>query len=166
MTVDSAQITAIPGLREDLCAVEEDAGQAPGQTSFTLAVCFRASFPLGPSTNPRAATGILPGRAPNRRGVHNHLGTYHAIAACNMAEVAGGMMTKDDSPRPRIDGFGRDDRGFQGQATTTVTALARLDQHPGIRRGEVRPRPVDVIDAHGTVFVTAEITMHISQKKR
>ena len=30
--------------------------------------------------------------APNWFGVHNHIGTFHAIAACNLAEAAMGML--------------------------------------------------------------------------
>ncbi len=30
---------------------------------------------------------------PNTRKVHNHLGTVHAIAMCNFAEIAAGIMT-------------------------------------------------------------------------
>lgn len=34
----------------------------------------------------------------NRRAVHNHIGTVHAIAMCNMAELSGGMMTEVTIP--------------------------------------------------------------------
>lgn len=38
---------------------------------------------------------------PNRREVHNHIGTVHAIALCNAAELAGGTMTDVSLPAGR-----------------------------------------------------------------
>lgn len=35
---------------------------------------------------------------PNTRSVHNHLGTVHAIAMCNLAEIAAGLMTDVSIP--------------------------------------------------------------------
>ena len=39
---------------------------------------------------------------PKRRGVKNHIGTVHAIALCNMAELAGGLATDATIPDARI----------------------------------------------------------------
>ena len=36
--------------------------------------------------------------APNWFGVHNHIGTFHAIAACNLAETAMGMLMEATTP--------------------------------------------------------------------
>lgn len=45
--------------------------------------------------------------APNWFGVHNHIGTFHAIAACNLAEAAMGVLMERPPPRPRTAGFPR-----------------------------------------------------------
>jgi hypothetical protein len=36
--------------------------------------------------------------APKWWGVHNHIGTFHAIAACNLAEIAMGMLAEATVP--------------------------------------------------------------------
>ena len=36
--------------------------------------------------------------APKWFGVHNHIGTFHAIAACNLAETAMGMLMEASTP--------------------------------------------------------------------
>lgn len=168
MTVDSAQITAIPGSGKIYALWKKMQDKPLGKRLFTQAVCFKAPYfrsvhPLIHELRP----GFCRVSAPNRRGVHNHLGTYHAIAACNMAEVAGGMMTEATVPSAhRWIPAGMTVK-YKAKATTTVSAIARLDEIPEF--GEEKfdlVVPVDVIDAHGTVFVAAEITMHISQKKR
>jgi acyl-coenzyme A thioesterase PaaI-like protein len=45
---------------------------------------------------------IRPGRAvvtaPKWWGVHNHIDTFHAIAACNIAELAMGMLAEATLP--------------------------------------------------------------------
>src|SRR6185312_12677324 len=45
---------------------------------------------------------LAPGRCEiairDRRRVHNHIGTVHAIALCNLAELSGGMLTDDSIP--------------------------------------------------------------------
>ena len=55
---------------------------------------------------------------------------------------------------------------YNAKATTAVTAIARLDEIPdfGPEKFDIIV-PVDVLDAEGTAFVTARITMHVSPKK-
>ena len=72
----------------------------PGGTwLFSRAVCFAA--PYFRSIRPHI-TEVAPGRVVvhmrKRRAVENHLNTVHAIAMCNMAELAGGMMTDVSVP--------------------------------------------------------------------
>src|SRR5699024_7749797 len=95
--------------------------QPLGRWLFTQGVCFRA--PYFRTVHPRIRE-LRPGlcrvsapyfrpvhprirdlrprlrrvSAPNRRGVRNHIGTYHAIASCNMAEIAAGVMTEATVP--------------------------------------------------------------------
>ena len=71
-----------------------------GKKLFSMYVCFRA--PYFSSISP-TFTALSDGYAEvtinNRRKVRNHLGTVHAIAMCNMAELAGGTMTEVSIPR-------------------------------------------------------------------
>lgn len=138
-----------------------------GKWLFTRAVCFKAPYfrtvhPLIHELRP----GFCRVSAPNRRGVHNHLGTYHAIASCNMAEIAGGIMTEATvPPSHRWIPVGMTVE-YNAKATTGVTSIARLDAIPEFGDDPTEMIvPVDVLDAAGEVFVSAEITMRVSRKK-
>jgi acyl-coenzyme A thioesterase PaaI-like protein len=75
-------------------------------------------------------TTMEPGRcevsAPKWFGVRNHLGTFHAIAACNLAEVAMGMLMEATVPTTHR----WIPKGMQSQyiakATTGLHAIATL----------------------------------------
>ncbi len=70
-----------------------------GHWLFSRAVCLRA--PYFASIAPRFIA-LEPGRCVvrihDRRRVHNHIGTVHAIALCNMAELSAGVMTDATIP--------------------------------------------------------------------
>jgi acyl-coenzyme A thioesterase PaaI-like protein len=70
-----------------------------GRWLFSRAVCFRA--PYFATIAPRFVV-LEPGRCEvtidDRRRVHNHIGTVHAIALCNLAELSAGMMTEASLP--------------------------------------------------------------------
>ncbi|VDR37886.1 Uncharacterised protein [Tsukamurella paurometabola] len=137
-----------------------------GNWVFSQAVCFKA--PYFRSVHPQVIElrpGLCRVTAPNRRSVHNHLGTFHAIASCNMAELAGGMMTDATIPAThRWIPVGMTVE-YRAKATTAVTAVARLDPLPEFTdEPTTLTVPVDVMNADGTVFVTAAITMHVSKK--
>lgn len=70
-----------------------------GHWLFSRAVCFRA--PYFATISPRFVA-LAPGRCEvrirDRRRVHNHIGTVHAIALCNLAELAAGVMTDASLP--------------------------------------------------------------------
>ncbi|MFD0739290.1 hotdog fold domain-containing protein [Lysobacter koreensis] len=70
-----------------------------GQWLFARAVCWKA--PYFASIAPRFVA-LEPGRCEvrlrDRRRVHNHIGTVHAIALCNLAELAAGVMTDASIP--------------------------------------------------------------------
>lgn len=61
---------------------------------FTKKVCEIAPYfstidPLFVQLEPGYAEVTMP----NTKSVHNHLGTVHAIAMCNLAEIAAGILT-------------------------------------------------------------------------
>lgn len=70
-----------------------------GTWLFSRLVCFKA--PYFSTIAPRI-TALAPGRCVatmrDRRRVHNHIGTVHAIALCNLAELSGGLMTDASIP--------------------------------------------------------------------
>src|SRR5918993_4231064 len=71
-----------------------------GRWLFSRAVCFKA--PYFGSISPLIVV-LEPGRCEalieDRRRVRNHLGTVHAIALCNLAELTAGVMTDASLPR-------------------------------------------------------------------
>jgi len=100
----------------------------------------------------------------DRRSVHNHLGTIHAIAMCNMAELVGGTMvevTLSGEYRwiPRSMSV-----QYKRIARTSLTAYSQVD--PGtLNREQDIDIPVSVKDENGEEVFSARITMHISKKK-
>ncbi|MBM7132312.1 hotdog fold domain-containing protein [Dyella mobilis] len=70
-----------------------------GHWLFSRAVCFRA--PYFSTISPRFVM-LEPGRCEvrmaDRRRVHNHIGTVHAIALCNLAELSAGVMAEATLP--------------------------------------------------------------------
>ena len=70
-----------------------------GRWLFSKLVCFKA--PYFASIAPRIEL-LEPGRCVgslrHRRKVNNHIGTVHAIALCNLAELTGGLMVDASVP--------------------------------------------------------------------
>ena len=92
------------------------------------AVCFRA--PYFATIAPRFLT-LEPGRCEvrmrDRRRVHNHIGTVHAIALCNLAELSAGVMAEATLPA----GMRWIPKGmtveYLGKATGSMHAVATPD---------------------------------------
>ena len=135
-----------------------------GKRAFSLAMSlrvpyFRTILPTVVEMRP----GFAEVHAPKWWGVHNHLGTFHAIAACNLAEVAMGMLAEATVPPthrwiPRamtVD--------YLAKAKTGLRAIAQLAPIPTFTDDPVDlPVPVLVYDKPGTVVVQATITIKIS----
>ena len=70
-----------------------------GHWIFSRLVCFKA--PYFATIAPRFVA-LEPGRCEvrirDRRHVRNHIGTVHAIALCNLAELSAGVMTDATIP--------------------------------------------------------------------
>ncbi|WP_163338442.1 hotdog fold domain-containing protein [Desulfopila sp. IMCC35008] len=100
----------------------------------------------------------------NRKEIHNHLGTVHAIAMCNGAEAAAGLMTEASIPA----GFRWIPIGmsvkYLAKATTDITVIA---DGSNINWGEAGDKdiPVSIRDQAGTDVCSATITVKISEIK-
>jgi acyl-coenzyme A thioesterase PaaI-like protein len=134
----------------------------PGGTwLYSRAVCLTA--PYFSSISPRI-TEVRPGlvvvHMRKRRCVENHLKTVHAIAMCNMAELAGGMLTDVSvPPGARWIPSGMTVR-YIAKAKTDLVATAdgsRIDWSQG---GSIVV-PVSVRDTAGTEVFHAAITMNV-----
>ncbi|GHD63141.1 hotdog fold domain-containing protein [Jeongeupia chitinilytica] len=138
-----------------------------GRWLFSRLVCFKA--PYFGSISPRferLEAGRCELHIAKRRKVLNHIGTVHAIAMCNMAELAAGTMTDVTIPATHRwipKGMQVD---YLKRAETGLRAIATVMQPPVWGDGQDLPVSVDVIDAAGQVVVRATITMWVSAKKR
>ncbi len=102
----------------------------------------------------------------NRRAVHNHLGTLHAIAQCNLAELCAGVMADATVPHQshRWIPKGMSVR-YLRKITGDVRGIAEIDlprQWPDKMELIV---PVRLLDERGETVFTAEINVYVSAKK-
>jgi len=141
-------------------------GKPLGKALFSRAICFKA--PYFGTISPRFAE-LQPGRARvsmrKRRAVQNHIGTVHAIAMCNLAELAAGTVTEISIPetmRWLPKGMTVE---YLKKAETDVEATATL---ASVEDGAARDVPVTVElkDAAGELVCRAVITMWVAPRKR
>lgn len=138
-----------------------------GKRLYDRAVCLKA--PYFASIRPRFVS-LEPGRSevlvPNRRSVRNHIGTVHAIASCNAAELAGGScLDASLPPTHRWIPKGMDVR-YLATAKSDIRAVATVENLSGLAADEARDVVVgvDVTDDAGVVVVHADITMWVSPR--
>jgi acyl-coenzyme A thioesterase PaaI-like protein len=150
-----------------LSAWQRLSGMPGGKWAFSRLVCAKAPFfssisPLFEELGPgRAVISIK-----KRRKVLNHIGTVHAIAMCNMAELAGGTMTDVTIPTTHR----WIPKGMTVQyllkAETNLRAVAELD--PATPFGDRMDLvvPVKVLNTRDEVVFRADITMLVTAKKK
>ena len=101
--------------------------------------------------------------------MRNHLGTFHAIAACNLAEVAMGMLAEASVPTTHRWIPKAMDARYLAKTTGGLTATAVLDPLPefaGITSGVEVVVPVSLVDAAGVMSVRCAITLWITPATR
>jgi acyl-coenzyme A thioesterase PaaI-like protein len=168
MTSLAKPLTALIGGPPDLSILgmyRKLAALPAGKTAFTKAVCLKA--PYFGSIDP-VIDALRPGycevHIKDRRAVHNHLGTIHAIAMCNMAELAGGMLTDVSIPTSHRwipKGMTVE---YLAKARGDLRAVAALDPLPTFAEALDLPVTVNVLDRAGTTVMRAVITMRVSPK--
>jgi acyl-coenzyme A thioesterase PaaI-like protein len=138
-----------------------------GPWLFTRAVCFKAPYfaTIAP-TIVRLEPGHCEAVMGDRRGVHNHLGTVHAIALCNLAELTAGVLTDASLP----EGMRWIPRGMTVQYLKKARGRLRSVGTPTVplRASESAyevPVNVDVYDVAGERVFNAEIRMWLSPRK-
>ena len=100
----------------------------------------------------------------HRRRVSNHIGTVHAIALCNAAELAAGLATEAGiAPAMRWIPKGMQVE-YLHKAVGRMTATARVAA--SIEPGDAREVPVEVevTDPRGTPVFRATVAMWISPR--
>lgn len=151
-----------------------------GKRVFSLLFCFKAPYfwtirPLVTQLKP----GMVEVRMPHRIMSSNHIGTQHAIACCNLVEMAMGCVVEATIPS-HLRWIPRGMKvQYLAKASGTLTATSRLgdsgsrddtvenpesafllDKYPG--NIDV---PVSVTDGDGVEVVRASIQLYISEKK-
>lgn len=140
-------------------------GLPGGQWLFSRIVCWRA--PYFGTIRPRfevLEVGRAVVRMRKRRRVQNHIGTVHAIAMCNLAELAAGTMVDASIPATHRWIPKGMTVAYQAKAKTDVQAVATL--RPDQSFGDSEDVPVDVAirDRDREEVVHAVITMRVSRR--
>lgn len=139
-----------------------------GSLLFSAGMCVRV--PYFATILPRV-TVLEPGhcevRAPKWWGVHNHLGTFHAIAACNIAETAMGMLAEATVPTTHRWIPKAMTTQYLTKAETGLRAVARLGEIPDfdtITDGTDLTVPVRILDRDDVEVVHADITIWVTRR--
>jgi acyl-coenzyme A thioesterase PaaI-like protein len=137
-----------------------------GEWLFARAVCWRA--PYFATIAPRI-TRLEPGRCEatlrHRRKVTNHIGTVHAIALCNLAELSGGLVTDASIPTSmrwipkgmQVEYLKKAVGRMRAVATPDFVPVASDDAY-------ALPVTVAITDAAGDAVFRARIAMWVSPK--
>ncbi|WP_194721058.1 hotdog fold domain-containing protein [Noviherbaspirillum malthae] len=135
--------------------------QQMGKEAFGKAVTQFAPYF---STIAPSFTDLRPGfaevRFANRREVHNHIGTVHAIALCNAAELAAGTMTTVSLAEGREWIPVGMNVQYLAKAKTDMRVVADGAGVDWNHTGNVEV-PVDAFDTEGKRVLTATITMNL-----
>jgi acyl-coenzyme A thioesterase PaaI-like protein len=138
-----------------------------GQLIFSRLVCLKA--PYFATIAPRFVA-LEPGRCEvrirDRRRVHNHIGTVHAIALCNLAELSAGVMTDATIPAdmrwiPKgmsVEYLKKAVGTLHGVATPEAAVRSAVD-------GYEWPVNVQVTNGAGEAVFHARVMMWVSPRK-
>jgi acyl-coenzyme A thioesterase PaaI-like protein len=113
----------------------------------------------------RMEPGLAEVTVPKWFFVYNHLHTVHAIASCNAAEIAMGMLMEATVPTSHRWIPKSMNVQYLEKATTSLRAQARLEPVPdfgAITEGADVVVPVSVVDTSGVEVVHADITTWVT----
>jgi hypothetical protein len=122
-----------------------------GKRIFSKLVCLKAPYfgtikPFFKELRP----GYCEIKMKKRRAVHNHIKSVHAIAMCNMSELAAGTMLEATLP--------------PSMRWTDLKAVCEISTE-GLDNPQELPMTVHVTDTSEAEVFRAVITMYISKKK-
>ncbi len=135
-----------------------------GRWLFSRAVCFKAPYfgtisPLFTVLENGRCEAVIK----DRRRLRNHLGTVHAIALCNLAELTAGVMTDASLPK----GMRWIPKGMSVQYLKKAKGVLRGVATPDIAlvagdSGYDVPVSVAIFDSAGDKVFSAQISMWVS----
>ncbi|MBR8843858.1 hotdog fold domain-containing protein [Pseudoalteromonas sp. JC3] len=138
-----------------------------GKWMFSKAVCRKA--PYFGTIKPKIIQlkpGVCRATIRNRKAIHNHIGTVHAIAQCNLAELCAGVMTDAtiDHKTHRWIPKGMSVQ-YLAKAETDLHAVAQIEYPRAWQDKEELVVPVEVFNTAGEKVFHADINMYISAKR-
>jgi acyl-coenzyme A thioesterase PaaI-like protein len=139
---------------------------AAGRWLYSRLICWRAPYfgSISPTVDVLEA-GRCVVRIRQRRRVQNHIGTVHAIALCNMAEMAGGLATDATIPAgTRWIPKGMSVR-YLKKASGVMTATALVPAIADPTQAQDLHAIVEVRDVQNDIVFGADITMWVSPRK-
>lgn len=151
----------------NVLALYSTARKVPVVGTRIFDIAFSQMAPYFATIRPRF-TVIEPNRAElvikKRRGVHNHLGTVHAIALCNGLEAAMGALAEASIPADKRWIPKGMDVSYTAKATSDITCIAETD--PGQWTGDDPDLPVRVRGERtdGTVVIEGVIRLWVTPK--
>lgn len=143
-----------------------DLYKVAGNAKFSKKICeivpyFATIEPLFVDLRPGYAEVTIP----NTPKVHNHIGTVHAIAMCNLAEIAAGLMTDVSIPETcRWIPIGMNVR-YLAKAKTDLRGIADGQEIDWSLPGD-KDVPVSITDKDGIEVCAATITVKVSLKQQ
>ena len=142
-------------------------GPVLGTRAFSLAFAHKAPYFF--SVRPRF-TVIEPNHAElvirDRRGVHNHLGTVHAIALCNGLEAAMGALAEATIPAGKRWIPKGMEVSYTAKATGDVTCIAETDAERWTSDDPDLPVRVRGVRDDGTIVVEGVIRLWVTSQQR
>jgi acyl-coenzyme A thioesterase PaaI-like protein len=141
-------------------------GPLLGSRVFSFA--FTQKAPYFFTVRPRF-TVIEPNHAelviPDRRGVHNHLGTVHAIALCNGLEAAMGALAEASIPATKRWIPKGMTVSYTAKAIGDITCIAETDADQWTSDDPDLPVRVRGVMEDGTVVIEGVINLWVTTKK-
>ena len=133
-----------------------------------FSIVFARKAPYFATIRPRF-TELRPHHAelviPNRRRVHNHIGTVHAIALCNGLEAAMGALAEATIPADKRWIPKGMTVAYTAKATSDITCIAETDPEQWTSDDPDLPVRVRGVREDGEAVIEGEIRLWVTQRK-
>ncbi|MBS43006.1 MAG: thioesterase [Nocardioides sp.] len=141
-------------------------GSTVGKRVFSAAFSLKAPYfrtirPRFVEIRPDYAELVIP----KRWGVHNHIGTLHAIALCNGLEAAMGALAEASIPDDKRWIPRGMEIQYTAKATSDVTCVAETDREQWTGDDPKLPVRVTGRREDGTVVIEGVIELWVTPKK-
>jgi acyl-coenzyme A thioesterase PaaI-like protein len=138
-----------------------------GARVFSLAFAQKAPYfatihPRFRDLRPNYAELVIP----KRRGVHNHLGTVHAIALCNGLEAAMGALAEATIPADKRWIPKGMTVAYTAKATSDITCIAETEPEQWTGHDPDLPVTVRGVRDDGTVVIEGVINLWVTPKTK